>query len=109
MVTRTLEILSLDGISKIFKGYVNKEYCLHGYAPYFDYNTMVEVFTQCKSANDKLNYNTDWSYDKETDTFTYCDLENGEGREYYRGEEIETVDGTKHLYPAPEWMWEIKE
>lgn len=106
---RTLENLYLDGVPKTFKGYVDKDFYLHGYAPYFDLETMKDILTSLKEIDDARDYETKWKYDKKNDTFIYEDVENGYGKERYKGEDVETEDGIKHLYPTGEWMWEIEE
>ena len=110
MINRTLETAYLDGLEGRYPCYTNKNFYLHGYATYFTKETAIKILTDIKASYDKLNYKTTWNYNETEDTFIYEDLENGELPEFYKGTDLETEDGVKHLYPiGMDWMWQIEE
>ena len=91
------KVLTID--DNFYKvGYVEPD-DWNGWAkPWFDFETSGEI----------LNYSHwKWVYDKEKDAFGYLD-EDGYWV-FYAGEDLETEDGTLHLYPIGNcyWIWSI--
>lgn len=103
-----LAIMENDSFEGEFVGYVNKKYYHWGYCPHCDFETAKRIFELFKLSEDSRDYKTTWMYDKDEDCFIYEDLENGDGKEYFYGEDIETEDGIKHLYDVLELAWQIK-
>lgn len=86
----------------IYEGYV-EDRDWNGWAcPYFSYEESVHIMNDLNKIQSNVMY-----YDANTDSFCIPQ----EFNEIYKGVDIETSDGIKHLYPIGNsyWIWELNE
>lgn len=84
---------------EVFEGY-NEEYSWNGWeCPWFTKEVGEQI------ANYYKGY---MSFDSEKDAFVFNSPQDEAETDYFVGEDIETVDGTKHLYPIgnKSWIWD---
>lgn len=105
---RTRQTMIIDGLSGRYVGYVNTAYYHRGYAPYFTLEVALGIMADYLSTSYAIEYDVEMAYDADADCFVYVDA-NGDIDERWFGEDIQTEDGVKHLYPfGEEWMWDIQ-
>ena len=97
-------LFTIDGFLYAYIGYTSG-YLWNGWAtPYFEREEAIKVmegYNECRDETEKM------TYDEETDTFAAW-VEGYEGYEYWKGEDIQTEEGIKHLYGigAYSWIWD---
>ena len=106
-IVRECKVFTVDGLGQ-YVGYGNMEFYHRGYAPYFDKETCFRIMEDYLTAYKKYVAENEvgMGYCASADVFFHFDP-NGDISELWRGEDVETVDGIKHLYPfGAEWMWD---
>lgn len=106
---RTRENATLDSLNgKVYPGYTNKEFYLHGYSVYFEKDVCLQLMESIVRSEAERGYEISLKFDEENDCFVFEDILNGDGKEYWKGGDVDTEDGVKHLYPfGQEWCWDI--
>ena len=97
-------VFTVDGFADAYIGYTRGDRWNGWATPYFEKEEAIRVMQGYNKCSDEVEKMT---YDEENDIFITW-IEGYNDYEYWKGEDIQTEDGVKHLYGigAYSWVWD---
>ena len=92
-------IFTIDGIAPAYIGYTSGRLWNGWATPFFEVNEALQVMEDYNKNSENPMY-----YDEKTDTFRIAETEYTD-EEWWKGQNLKTEDGIKHLYGIGAYCW----